>query len=79
MVGEELGDVVALGTGNTCVTGDALSLNGRVMNDSHAEVVARRSLLKSDIISYDMAFPSAMSAAFVSFNCLLVTGISTEK
>ena len=46
ITGEELGEVVALGTGNTCVAGDALSLDGRVLNDSHAEVVARRSLLK---------------------------------
>jgi len=43
---DDVGDVVALGTGNTCIKGDALSLEGRVLNDSHAEVTARRSLLK---------------------------------
>ena len=44
--GDDLGDVIALGTGNTCINGDGLSMDGRVLNDSHAEVIARRSLLK---------------------------------
>ena len=45
-LGDDLGDVIALGTGNTCINGDGLSMDGRVLNDSHAEVIARRSLLK---------------------------------
>ncbi|KAK3740898.1 hypothetical protein QZH41_007926 [Actinostola sp. cb2023] len=40
----DTGHVVSLGSGNRCVTGQRLSMEGKVVNDSHAEVVARRSL-----------------------------------
>uniref|UniRef100_A0A8C4Q2G3 Double-stranded RNA-specific adenosine deaminase n=1 Tax=Eptatretus burgeri TaxID=7764 RepID=A0A8C4Q2G3_EPTBU len=36
--------VVSLGTGNRCVKGDELSLNGQTINDCHAEVIAKRGL-----------------------------------
>ena len=38
--------VVSIGTGTRCVEGDKLSMEGIVVHDSHAEVVARRSLLR---------------------------------
>ena len=38
--------VVTIGTGTRCVEGDKLSLEGTVVHDSHAEVVARRSLIR---------------------------------
>ena len=37
---------VAIGSGTRCITGDQMSLEGLVVNDSHAEVVARKSLMR---------------------------------
>ncbi|XP_062581262.1 double-stranded RNA-specific adenosine deaminase-like [Saccostrea cucullata] len=34
--------VVSIGTGNRCVTGNNLCVDGNVINDSHAEVIANR-------------------------------------
>ena len=40
------GEVVAFGTGNSCVTRERLTLDGRTVFDCQAEVIARRALLK---------------------------------
>ena len=45
---EESGErkVVSVGSGTRCITGDHMSLEGLVVNDCHAEVIARRSLIR---------------------------------
>ncbi|XP_064476436.1 double-stranded RNA-specific adenosine deaminase-like isoform X2 [Ornithodoros turicata] len=40
------GSVVCFGTGSRCITGEQLSQDGTVVNDSHAEVITRRSFLR---------------------------------
>ena len=44
--GDEAGVVVSLGAGNRCITGDRLTLDGKTVNDSHAEIICRRAFLR---------------------------------
>ncbi|XP_064596158.1 double-stranded RNA-specific adenosine deaminase-like [Liolophura sinensis] len=43
---EDDGTVISVGSGNRCITGDKLSLEGNTVNDSHAEIITRRGLLR---------------------------------
>ena len=43
---DEMGVVVSVGAGNRCITGDRLTLDGRTLNDSHAEIICRRAFIR---------------------------------
>jgi len=47
---EDEGEVVSLGTGDACIVNNNLASDGRVVMDCHAEVVARKALIKYAII-----------------------------
>eukprot|EP00112_Aurelia_sp_Birch-Aquarium-sp1_P005980 Seg1670.10 transcript_id=Seg1670.10/GoldUCD/mRNA.D3Y31 product="Double-stranded RNA-specific adenosine deaminase" protein_id=Seg1670.10/GoldUCD/D3Y31 len=42
---DETGICVSVGAGNRCITGDRLTLDGKTVNDSHAEIICRRAFL----------------------------------
>ncbi|KAL8594877.1 hypothetical protein ACOMHN_016118 [Nucella lapillus] len=43
---DDVGGVISIGTGNRCITGDKLSLEGNTVNDSHAEIITRRGFMR---------------------------------
>lgn len=76
---EDTGQVVAVGTGNRCVTGERLSMEGKTVNDSHAEIVARRSLLRffyKQLGSYHDGGESIFASKEGSLRLVLRDGVS---
>jgi len=45
---EDEGEVVSIGTGDACIVNSSLTTDGRSVVDCHAEVVARKALIKYD-------------------------------
>ncbi|KAL4225653.1 hypothetical protein ACF0H5_016342 [Mactra antiquata] len=53
---DDTGVLISLGTGNRCITGQQLSLQGNTVNDSHAEIITRRGFLRflyKQLMEYD--------------------------
>ncbi|XP_058443452.1 double-stranded RNA-specific editase Adar isoform X5 [Malaya genurostris] len=60
--------VISLATGTKCVSGEHMSVTGSVINDSHAEIIARRGLLdffysQLDLLSDNKASNSSTTMA----------------
>ncbi|GFN76320.1 double-stranded RNA-specific adenosine deaminase [Plakobranchus ocellatus] len=43
---DDVGTVISIGSGNRCITGDKLSLEGNTVNDCHAEIITRRGFIR---------------------------------
>ncbi|KAL3841433.1 hypothetical protein ACJMK2_019583 [Sinanodonta woodiana] len=60
---DDMGILISLGSGNRCITGPQLSLEGNTVNDSHAEIITRRGFLRflyKHLLQYDPSKPSQM-------------------
>ncbi|XP_053383732.1 uncharacterized protein LOC123535826 [Mercenaria mercenaria] len=60
---EDTGVLISLGTGNRCITGQQLSLQGNTVNDSHAEIITRRGFIRflyKRLMEFDPSRPHPM-------------------
>jgi tRNA-specific adenosine deaminase 1 len=61
-------DVVALGTGSKCIGKSKMSSTGDILNDSHAEVMARRGFLRYLYDQVLLTYQTGSSEVFKSFS-----------
>uniref|UniRef100_A0A182SSU0 A to I editase domain-containing protein n=1 Tax=Anopheles maculatus TaxID=74869 RepID=A0A182SSU0_9DIPT len=55
--------VISLATGTKCVSGEHMSVTGSVINDSHAEIIARRGLMDFFYSQLDLLCQQTVAAA----------------
>lgn len=58
-------EIVSLGTGTKCISGKNLSKNGDTINDSHAEIIARRGLKRYLYRQLDLLSDKDSAAIFM--------------
>ncbi|XP_014773875.1 double-stranded RNA-specific adenosine deaminase isoform X2 [Octopus bimaculoides] len=75
----DTGIVISVGTGNRCLTGDHLSLEGNSVNDSHAEIITRRGFLRylyRHLLEYDAEVPNDLFEKGERSICRIKTNIT---
>uniref|UniRef100_A0A182J6M5 Uncharacterized protein n=1 Tax=Anopheles atroparvus TaxID=41427 RepID=A0A182J6M5_ANOAO len=68
--------VISLATGTKCVSGEHMSVTGSVINDSHAEIIARRGLMDFFYSQLDLLCQQTTSSAPVLTTTAVGGGLS---
>uniref|UniRef100_A0AAG5DV91 A to I editase domain-containing protein n=1 Tax=Anopheles atroparvus TaxID=41427 RepID=A0AAG5DV91_ANOAO len=68
--------VISLATGTKCVSGEHMSVTGSVINDSHAEIIARRGLMDFFYSQLDLLCQQTTSSAAVLTTTAVGGGLS---
>ncbi|XP_069134047.1 double-stranded RNA-specific adenosine deaminase-like isoform X2 [Argopecten irradians] len=75
----DLGTVISIGSGNRCITGQQLSLEGNTVNDSHAEIITRRGFIRflyKKLLTYEPNGPNGFFVKSASGKLKIRDGIT---